>query len=140
MRASQQGDEEVVEHLRQLGRMLQVTVPQKLELPNGTIIDRQVVFTIETRRIDNAVHLPWVVMENDRPFPRQHLPAAAGDIARNAHADWSVASEVQKLEGLTNLDLSIAPIVQLAFRDLDLPDDAVALITQDRLQEADLQG
>ena len=75
----------------------------------------------------------------NRPFSCERLSTTACDVARNTHSDWPVPREINYLQRFADSDLRIAPIIQLAFGDLELPDDAVAFVAQDRFEEADLQ-
>lgn len=63
----------------------------------------------------------------------------AGNVARNAHPDRTITSQVQELKGLKSVDIRVAAIIQFALRNLHLPDDSVTDIAHDRFQKTDFQ-
>ncbi|CDZ67801.1 Hypothetical protein NGAL_HAMBI2605_60820 [Neorhizobium galegae bv. orientalis] len=55
------------------------------------------------------------------------------------HPDRVIVAQVNKAEVCDRLDLSVAPCIDLFFLDRKIADKTVAAITQNRLEEADLE-
>jgi hypothetical protein len=79
-----------------------------------------------------------MLVERQRPITRQRLVLPVSDIARNAHADWAVASKVDQIERGFDIDFSKVSLVQLGFCNRVIPDHPVSLVTQHGFDEADI--
>ena len=75
------------------------------------------------------------------PAPRNALGSEAKILPRqwDPHPDRVVVAQVDKAEVCDRLDLSVASRVDLLFIDRKIADKTVAAITQNRLEEADLE-
>ena len=78
-------------------------------------------------------------MESQRPGSPQSLRRRARDIARDAHPDGAIATEVDERKRRGDFDLCVAPNVELALIHGIIADCAVAAVAQHRFQEADLE-
>ena len=78
-------------------------------------------------------------MESQRPGSPQSLRRRARDIARDAHPDGAIATEVDERKRRGDFDLYVAPNVELALIHGIIADCAVAAVAQHRFQEADLE-
>ena len=134
---SKQGDLEVVENGRQPSRTLQMLFTEEFQLANSAAVDRQIGLPVEPRGIDDPVWLLRMLMKRHRPFARESLPPAAGNIAWNAHADRAIPCQIQEPKRLVDPDFGIASIIQFALGDRDLADDAIAFVPEHGLQKTD---
>ena len=136
---SDQRHAQLVENRRKIRRRNQRTHIRHAKLGSRPIIDGQVRLPVQARRIDNAIRRGRVLMESQIPGSPPVSEKTRASIARDAHPDGAIATEVDERKRRGDFDLYVAPNVELALINGIIADRAVAAIAQHRLQEADLE-
>ena len=125
---SDQRHAQLVENRRKIRRRNQRTHIRHTKLGSRPIVDGHVRLPVQARRIDNAVRRGRVLMESQRPGSPQSLRRRARDIARDAHPDGAIATEVDERKRRGDFDLYVTPNVELALIHGIIADRAVAAI------------
>ena len=81
-----------------------------------------------------------MIMESNRPEPRKSLPRRSRHVAGHTHKDGVVLAKIDQAKRRHGFYFRILAHSDLLLSYGSVPDEAVTLIPQDRLQETDLQG
>ena len=136
---SRQCNAQIVKDLRQVWSIDQRTGPSDGELGDGAVIDRQICFAIKARGVHNSIWRLRVTVKGQRPMTRRALARTSEDIARHAESNCPIGPQVHYTDRACNFDFGILADAKLALADWKIGDNAIVLITEYRLQEADVQ-
>lgn len=94
---------------------------------------------VKPRRVDDVVHRGRVIVESYGPRAGKGLAGSADYVAWNAHPDRSIAAQVNEPQRPRAGDRRHPSRPKVGLVDWEVADSAIAVVAQDRLQEAYLQ-